>query len=35
MWVPACLVYAGAILATLGRFYGEEHRAPLTTGDAR
>jgi putative membrane protein len=35
MWVPACLVYAGAILATLGRYYGEEHRAPLTTGDAR
>jgi putative membrane protein len=35
MWVPACLVYAGAILATLGRYYGEEHRAPLTTGGAR
>jgi cytochrome c oxidase assembly factor CtaG len=24
MWVPACLVYATAILATLGRYYGEE-----------
>jgi putative membrane protein len=26
MWVPACLVYAAAILATLGRYYGEERR---------
>jgi cytochrome c oxidase assembly factor CtaG len=25
MWVPACLVYAAAILAALGRYYGEEH----------
>ncbi len=24
MWVPACFVYAGAILATLGRYYAEE-----------
>jgi putative membrane protein len=24
MWVPACLVYATAILATIGRYYGEE-----------
>jgi putative membrane protein len=27
MWVPACLVYAAAILVTLGRYYGEEHRS--------
>lgn len=27
MWVPACFVYAAAILATLGRYYGAE-RAP-------
>ncbi len=26
MWVPACLVYASAILAALGRYYGEEHQ---------
>ncbi len=25
MWVPACLVYAAAILATLGRYYAGEH----------
>jgi cytochrome c oxidase assembly factor CtaG len=25
MWVPACLVYAAAILAALGRYYAEEH----------
>jgi hypothetical protein len=24
MWVPACLVYAGSILALLSRWYGEE-----------
>jgi len=37
MWVPACLVYAAAILATLGRYYGEEHRhaVPQTAGGAR
>jgi putative membrane protein len=38
MWVPACLVYAAAILATLGRYYGQEHAprpARLTPGDAR
>ena len=29
MWVPACLVYASAILATFGRYYAEEGRAPL------
>ncbi len=29
MWVPACFVYAGAILATLARYYREEGRAPL------
>jgi cytochrome c oxidase assembly factor CtaG len=35
MWVPACLVYAAAILATLGRYYGEENRAHAVTGGAR
>ena len=30
MWVPACLVYAAAILATLGRYYGEERRPSPT-----
>jgi hypothetical protein len=35
MWVPTCLVYAGAILATLGRYYGEENRVGATTGGAR
>jgi cytochrome c oxidase assembly factor CtaG len=29
MWVPACLVYLGAILAMLARFYGEEDAAPV------
>ena len=24
MWVPACFVYASAILATLGGYYGDE-----------
>ena len=24
MWVPACLIYAAAMLATLGRYYAEE-----------
>jgi cytochrome c oxidase assembly factor CtaG len=38
MWVPACFVYAAAILATLGRYYGEERRSPqvpLVTGGAQ
>jgi cytochrome c oxidase assembly factor CtaG len=38
MWVPACLVYAAAILATLGRYYGEErasHEAPQSMGGAQ
>jgi cytochrome c oxidase assembly factor CtaG len=35
MWVPTCLVYAAAILATLGRYYGEESRVDAATGDAR
>jgi putative membrane protein len=35
MWVPACLVYAAAILATLGRYYGEEHRTHAVPGGAR
>jgi putative membrane protein len=26
MWVPACLVYAAAILVILGRYYAAEHR---------
>jgi cytochrome c oxidase assembly factor CtaG len=34
MWVPTCLVYAATILATLGRYYGEEH-APTAAGGAR
>jgi len=34
MWVPACLVYAAAILATLGRYYGGEHRATHALGGA-
>jgi cytochrome c oxidase assembly factor CtaG len=32
MWVPGCFVYAGSILATLGRYYGEEHRARASGG---
>jgi putative membrane protein len=28
MWVPACLVYAGAILAMLARYYRQEGPAP-------
>jgi putative membrane protein len=28
MWVPACFVYAAAVLATLGRYYREEHAEP-------
>jgi putative membrane protein len=31
MWVPPCLVYAVAILATLGRYYGDEHPLVQTT----
>jgi cytochrome c oxidase assembly factor CtaG len=34
MWVPACLVYAGAILATLGRYYGEERPSLEAAGGA-
>lgn len=30
MWVPPCLVYGSAILATLGRYYGEERSAPAS-----
>ena len=25
MWVPGCTLYAGAILAVVGRFYGAAH----------
>ena len=32
MWVPTCLVYGAAILATLGRYYGEEHAASAFPG---
>jgi cytochrome c oxidase assembly factor CtaG len=38
MWVPACFVYAAAILATLGRYYAEEGRetlAPATMKERR
>ena len=34
MWVPACLVYAAAILATLGRYYREEPSAAHATRGA-
>ncbi|MGD0674408.1 MAG: cytochrome c oxidase assembly protein [Polyangiaceae bacterium] len=34
MWVPACLVYACAILATLGRYYGEERPLPKAVESA-
>jgi cytochrome c oxidase assembly factor CtaG len=33
MWVPTCFVYAGAILATLGKYFGEEARP--AAADAR
>jgi cytochrome c oxidase assembly factor CtaG len=33
MWVPTCFVYAGAILATLGRYYAEEE-SPATQSSA-
>jgi putative membrane protein len=29
MWVPACVVYGAAILATLARYYREEGVSPL------
>jgi putative membrane protein len=33
MWVPACFVYAAAVLATLGRYYGEEQaESPAAVG---
>lgn len=32
MWVPACLVYASAILAALGRYYAEETPSVATVG---
>jgi cytochrome c oxidase assembly factor CtaG len=35
MWVPACLVYAAAILATLGRYYAQEHPSHQALGGAR
>jgi cytochrome c oxidase assembly factor CtaG len=35
MWVPACLVYAGAILGTLGRYYAGERAELEPTGGAR
>jgi cytochrome c oxidase assembly factor CtaG len=28
MWVPTCFVYAGAILATLGKYFAEERPTP-------
>ena len=37
MWVPPCLVYAAAILATIGRYYAEErqeHSLPRAVGGA-
>ncbi len=34
MWVPACLVYASAILATLGRYYAEERTSCPVAGGA-
>jgi putative membrane protein len=34
MWLPACLVYAAAILATLGRYYGEERPSIQTAEGA-
>jgi putative membrane protein len=38
MWVPACVIYGGAILGLLARWYGEETRAvhdhPTTRGAA-
>ncbi|MGA3121871.1 MAG: cytochrome c oxidase assembly protein [Polyangiaceae bacterium] len=34
MWVPACLVYGAAILATIGRYYGEEETLPHAAGGA-
>ncbi len=36
MWVPPCLVYGAAILATLGRYYAGERGSPVqaTTGGA-
>jgi cytochrome c oxidase assembly factor CtaG len=33
MWVPACIVYAAAILATLARYYREEGRSPRAVGE--
>jgi cytochrome c oxidase assembly factor CtaG len=35
MWVPACLVYAAAILAALGRYYAEEQASHGLPGGAR
>ena len=35
MWVPACFVYAAAILGILAGYYGEEHASPQTAGTAR
>jgi cytochrome c oxidase assembly factor CtaG len=35
MWVPTCFVYAGAILATLGRYYAEEQSpSPPSSAEA-
>jgi len=34
MWVPACLVYASAILAMLGRYYAEERPSLATARGA-
>jgi len=34
MWVPMCLVYAGAILGQLARFFGEPATPPLNPGRA-
>jgi cytochrome c oxidase assembly factor CtaG len=35
MWVPACFVYAAAILGILARYYGEEPISRRTAGEAR
>jgi putative membrane protein len=35
MWVPACFVYASAILATLGGYYGDEGVSMQATGGAK
>jgi putative membrane protein len=35
MWVPACSVYAAAILGILARYYGEEQVSPRAVGTPR